>query len=139
MVVSSFGCFCHCFGLVYCAIRVIGWGVDRVEFEWLFRRSVDYVVERASRDYYCIAIVNQMLFSTAEDEFSFAFFDAEELVNGMMDLVSDLFTRLQAHNNQLGICAGVQHLAEIVVFLSQFFNVSNETSHRICLLNPDIW
>jgi hypothetical protein len=49
-------------------------------------------------------------------------------------LVPDFLAFLQAHQDELGVFSGKQHLPEIMVLFSQFLDGSNKTSHMLFLL-----
>jgi hypothetical protein len=131
MMVGSLSGLSFRFGLMNSSIRVIGWGVDGVQLELFLGGSIDYIVKRTSWDDDSIASVYNVLFLLIEDKFGFAFFDAEELVYGVMHFIADLFSRLQTHDDQLGKFAGVKYLAEIAILLGQFLDIAYITRHKI--------
>jgi hypothetical protein len=92
-------------------------------------------MECAGRDDDSITIMNHVFFRAIENKFGFTLFNTEKLVHRMMDFVADLLAWLQAHHNQLGKLPGEQHLAEKIILFGQFFDISYESGHLLCLLN----
>jgi hypothetical protein len=62
-----------------------------------------------------IASRHQVLLRAIQDETRLAFLDPEELVDMLVDLIADLFSRLQAHDDQLAMLTREQHVAEGLV------------------------
>jgi len=52
-------------------------------------------------------------------------FNAEELVDVLVHLVTDLFTRQQAHHHELRVLSGEYHAAKVRVLQTLFLNVSH--------------
>jgi hypothetical protein len=79
-----------------------------------------------------------MFFPLVQDEFRLPLFDAEELVDMRMHLVTNVFARPQAHHNELRVRSGEQHLSKIRVLRGLFFDRPNVSSHSFGLLQvPD--
>jgi hypothetical protein len=53
-----------------------------------------------------------------------------------MHFIANLFTRPQAHHDQLGVLSREQNLPEIRVLQSLLLNRSNVFSHSLGLLSP---
>jgi hypothetical protein len=133
-MLGCFGGFRLSFGFVDRPVRVIGRGIQSVQFHLPGFGCVDDVVPGARWDNDATTFSDNVFLLAIEDEFCFPFFDPEELIDLFVYLVADFLAFLQAHHNQLGMFAGKQHLAEIMVLFSQFFDGSNETGHMLLLL-----
>ena len=81
-----------------------------------------------------ITFPDNVFFCTVENEPGFPLFDPEELVHLAMYLVADLLAFLQAHQDELGVFAGKDHLAKKTVLFSQFFDGPNKSGHMFFLL-----
>ena len=49
----------------------------------------------------------------------------------MMDLFADVLARLQRHQHQLQVPAGVQDATEMRIVLGQVFDIANKALHAI--------
>jgi hypothetical protein len=58
------------------------------------------------RHHDCISVAHQVLLRFVKNESRLALLDAEELVDIRVHLVTDVFARAQAHDDQLGVRAG---------------------------------
>ena len=104
--------------------------VDRVELQRLAAGGVDDVVlgaggnddRRAVRDLVLVAV---------DDDVALTRLEAEELVVVLVNLRADIFVRLQAHQDELTMCVGVEDLAKVVVFQRQLFDVSVVSLHSV--------
>src|SRR3990170_7347407 len=76
-----------------------------------------------------LAVMDNMLLFFIEDEFCLALLNPEELVYLTVDLVSNFFSSLKAHHNQLGLLTGEQNLPEIIVLQCLLLDVSNIACH----------
>ena len=113
--------------LVRGSIDMLGWTVDRVEAQ-RFGAGADHVVTSALRHDHPV-VGSNLVAHAVDPDFTFAAFDAEELVTVIVNFLADLITGLDRHQDQLKIVAGVKHPAEIAVFLGQFLNVVDELLH----------
>ena len=59
---------------------------------------------------------------------AFAFLYSEELIE-LVDLCTDIFTGLKAHDDELAILRRIQHLAERLVLLRCLFDVVDVALH----------
>ena len=107
-----FGLFSLRFGLMDRAIRVIGWRVDRVDFQLLAFGCVNDIMMGPGRDNDRVTAADKMLLTATEDEFGLAFLDAEELIHVIMHFAANFLTWPQTHHHQLGVFPGEQHFAE---------------------------
>jgi len=99
--------------LVYDCVPMLGWAVNRVEFECLLS-GVHYVVPGSRRNYHSIS-PPQLVCIVADLHFPASFFDAEELVMIRMHFFADFISLLDRHQHELKMMSGVQHLPEILV------------------------
>jgi hypothetical protein len=66
--------------------------------------------------------------NTVKYRLAFAFLYSEELIE-LVDLRTDIFTRLKAHHDELAILRRIQDLAERLVLLRCLFNVGDVALH----------
>jgi hypothetical protein len=61
---------------------------------------------RAGRNHHHISVPHQVLLPLVEDKRGVASFNAEELVDVLVHLITDFFPRSQAHHHKLGVLSG---------------------------------
>jgi hypothetical protein len=82
------------FGLMDGAVRMVGRRVQCVQFQGFGRGCIDHIVECAGRHHNGIAGMYEVFLFAAEYEFGVPFFDAKELVNGVVNFIADFLARL---------------------------------------------
>jgi hypothetical protein len=83
-----------------------------------------------------ISVSRRALSLLVKNEFGLPLLDSEELIHVRVHLVTDVFSRLQAHHYKLGVLSGIQHLAKVGVLQSLFLNRSNVFNHGSDLQFP---
>ena len=117
------------FGLVDETVFVIGRCVERVELHYQSWRGIDNVVSRSFRNDNDRVILDGV-FNAVENRFPFSLFNPDELVK-LVHFFPDILIRLQAHDYQLQVFVGVQHLAEIIIGDGTLFNVGYVSFHAL--------
>jgi len=108
-------------------INVLRWSVDRVEPKGLRPRAY-HVVTRALRHNNTV-IGFDFVTCAVDPNFTLARFDTEELVAVIMDLLSNLVTWLDGHEDKLKIVASVENATEVVVLFRKFLDIVNKAPH----------
>jgi hypothetical protein len=103
------------FGLLPKAVAVLGRSVDGIEQQRLLA-GVDEVMPRA-RGHDDGMIFLHLRANAVDHNLAFALLDAEELVAVIVHLLANLVARLQRHQHELHLLAGVEDTAEIAVLL----------------------
>jgi hypothetical protein len=67
----------------------------------------------ARGDQDCVRFARDMFLFFVEDKLGLTLLDAEELINGHVHCVTDLFDRLQAHHDELDVLTREQYPAEV--------------------------
>ena len=124
-----FSLLCRGLSLVHCAVRVVWRRIDRIQLQ-LSPSGVDHIVKGPRRNNDGVPVMdNVLLFFIAEYEFCLPSLNSEELVELTMNLVSNFFTPLKAHHNQLSLLSGEQNLPKIIVLQCLLLDFSNISCH----------
>jgi hypothetical protein len=117
-------------------VLVLGRSVDRVETQRLTAGIADIVA--STRRYDHRDIVLDLILAAVDVDRAFAFVNAEELVAVGMQFLADFLARLQSHQHQLQVLAGVQDPAEVLICLSQILDiVAKAALHCLPPLSPN--
>jgi len=103
------------------AIEMLGRAVQRVKLERGAAAVHDVVARSCGNDY--SGPVSDRIFLAINHDHSLAFLETEELVAIFVDLRANLVARLERHQHQLKLLAGVQHAAEISVGNGLLLNI----------------
>ena len=89
-------------GFVHRASRVVGWGIDRIQLQWCGFGRIDHIVVRTCRDHDRITVSRHVLLFLVEDKSGLSLFDAEELIDVGVHLVTDVFPPAPGTSVQAG-------------------------------------
>jgi hypothetical protein len=130
MMLGGFGFVRIRLGLVDGFIEVVGRGIQSVQFQLGCFGTINDIMIGTGRDDHGFAILDRMFFLTVvQDKARLTFLETEKLVDLLMDLVTDLLARLQAHQYELSIFSGEKNLPEIIVGQSLGFDRTDVSSH----------
>jgi hypothetical protein len=101
--------------------------IQRVEPQRLVAGVPDVVARAGRNDDGEVAL--DVRLEAVDPDFPLALLDPEELVTVRMDLLADFLARLDGHQHELELLAGVQHASEIRVVLGHVLDVVDEPSH----------
>ncbi len=139
---SGVAFFCHfrsfriSFGLVHCSWGMVRRRVNGAELQRCRLRCVDDVMVGARWNHDGIAFPCRVFIFFIENEFGLSPLNAEELVNFGMHLIADRFSRLQAHQDKLGVRGSEEYLPEVCVVQRLFIdwpNIFNQGSRPLRL------
>ena len=82
----------------------------------------------AAGDDYSRAVLQRILFPI-EYRFAFAFFDADKLIQ-LMHFFTDVFARLNSHDDKLAIACRVQNSSKVGIFSRDCFDVSDKSFYN---------
>jgi len=105
--------------------------VNRVESKVRTLGAIDHIMPSPRRDDDSIPVLD-MVFYTVYDDLSFSSFKSEELIDILVRLFTDFFSRLDAHEDELTVFPRVQHAPEICILhrlLSKNSYVSFHVAH----------
>jgi hypothetical protein len=105
---------CFSFGVADYAVLVLRWRIDRVESKVRTLRCVDDIMLSACGDDDSVPILDTVFYAV-NDHLSFSSFKSEELIDVLVCLFTDFFSRLDAHEDELTVLSRVQHTPEICV------------------------
>ena len=105
---------CLFLGMADYSVLVFRRRVDSVESKVRPLGGIDHIMPSAS--WYDDSIpVLDMVFHAVYDHLSFSSFESEELIDILVRLFTDFFSRLNAHEDELTVFPRVQHPTEICI------------------------